>query len=201
MTGVWYTYEGDETLLKNLVYKYGAVLTSFQTQGPFDEYAGGIFAGCGPDDKNRDHAVTVVGYGSSNSNSSSEPLDYWLVKNSWGPRWGEGGYFRIKRGVAMCGIGDHLVTVDCGPLPADIAIDPLLPTDAPCVDKSSVCDYLAYLQYTCFQLDMKINCPKSCGLCPGMTPAASNTCYDVRSTCEGMCETYKEGCDKTCGLC
>ena len=177
------------------MYKYGAVVTSFQASGPFEEYAGGIFAGCGPDDKNRDHAVTVVGYG------SEAGLDYWLVKNSWGPRWGEGGYFRIKRGAAMCGIGDHLVMVDCGPLPADIPIDPLLPTDAPCVDmyNSYICEYMA--NNTCFQLDTKVDCPKSCGLCPGMTPAASNTCYDVRSTCEGMCETYKEGCDKTCGLC
>ena len=47
-----------------------------------------------------DHAVTVVGYG-----TDSNGVDFWKVKNSWGTRWGENGYFRVKRGVGMCSIG------------------------------------------------------------------------------------------------
>jgi len=40
------------------------------------------------------HAVTLVGWGTdANTN-----VNYWLVKNSWGPGWGESGYFRIRRG-------------------------------------------------------------------------------------------------------
>ena len=57
-------------------------------------YKSGIFGDkCG---KNIDHAVLVVGWG------SSDGTDYWLVKNSWGVKWGENGYFRLKRikGVA-----------------------------------------------------------------------------------------------------
>jgi len=33
------------------------------------------------------HAVTTVGYAD----------DYWLVKNSWGPAWGDKGYVRILK--------------------------------------------------------------------------------------------------------
>jgi len=38
------------------------------------------------------HAVTLVGYGKSQRPDCSE---YWLVKNSWGPDWGESGFFKL----------------------------------------------------------------------------------------------------------
>jgi C1A family cysteine protease len=49
-----------------------------------------------------DHAVLMTGWGTLNS------VDYWTVKNSWGASWGDAGYVRIKRGVAMCGLGSKM---------------------------------------------------------------------------------------------
>ena len=45
---------------------------------------------CGTD---VNHVVQLVGYGSENNE------DYWIVRNSWGPSWGEDGFIRIKRWV------------------------------------------------------------------------------------------------------
>ncbi|KQK12093.1 ervatamin-B [Brachypodium distachyon] len=65
-------------------------------------YHGGVFKGpCG---SNRMwHAMTVVGYGSHQGDG-----DYWVVRNSWGTRWGEGGYMHISRDgggkSGVCGI-------------------------------------------------------------------------------------------------
>lgn len=56
-------------------------------------YSSGVFTGkC---TGGRNHAVLIVGYG----HDEVTGLDYWRVKNSWGAGWGEGGYFRIHRGV------------------------------------------------------------------------------------------------------
>ena len=39
------------------------------------------------------HAVTMVGYGKVENNAECE--GYWLIKNSWGPHWGDGGFFKL----------------------------------------------------------------------------------------------------------
>merc|ERR1712212_98754 len=109
ITDSYYTYQGDENLMKKLVYQHGAVVAAVKSQGPFSPYEGGVFAGCPPTER-VDHAITVVGYGREGG------LDYWLIKNSWGPYWGENGFIKLQRGVNMCGIGRAITTVSCGPL-------------------------------------------------------------------------------------
>jgi len=48
-----------------------------------------------------DHGVLVVGYG-----TDTDGTDYYIVKNSWGPDWGQSGYVWIGResGAGVCGI-------------------------------------------------------------------------------------------------
>lgn len=49
------------------------------------------------------HAVRIVGWGEENG------VPYWLVANSWGATWGEGGYVRFLRGENECGIEEGVV--------------------------------------------------------------------------------------------
>ncbi|KAJ2953078.1 hypothetical protein O0L34_g639 [Tuta absoluta] len=57
---------------------------------------------CNP--SNLDHGVLIVGYGIKNYPLFNKKLPYWIVKNSWGPSWGEQGYYRVYRGDGTCGV-------------------------------------------------------------------------------------------------
>ncbi|GMT00247.1 hypothetical protein PENTCL1PPCAC_22421, partial [Pristionchus entomophagus] len=48
------------------------------------------------------HSVRVLGWGTDHS--TGRPVKYWLCANSWGPNWGENGFFRILRGENHCEI-------------------------------------------------------------------------------------------------
>jgi C1A family cysteine protease len=65
-----------------------------------ENYVSGVIIDSNICGTNLDHAVTVVGYNAT----GFQP--YWIVRNSWGPDWGEDGYFKIlmSDGTGVCGI-------------------------------------------------------------------------------------------------
>ena len=79
---------------------------AFQVASDFRDYASGVYSStvCKNGAMDVNHAVLAVGYGTDGGK------DYWTVKNSWGAKWGEDGYFRIKRGDGTCGINTHVTT-------------------------------------------------------------------------------------------
>lgn len=77
--------------------------------GAWSKYETGVFNGCNQTNPDLDHAVQLVGVG-----SDPELGDYWLVRNSWNPTWGEDGYIRIMRtSNSMISIESEYV-VECG---------------------------------------------------------------------------------------
>ena len=78
----------NEIILKKAVKKQPIVTAIDSNSIYFKIYKKGIFDKC---NTNINHAVLIIGYGIENN------IKYWLVKNSWGKRWGINGYIKIKR--------------------------------------------------------------------------------------------------------
>jgi len=49
------------------------------------------------------HAIKILGWGVEGG------VPYWLVANSWNYDWGDGGFFKIRRGTNECGIEAGIV--------------------------------------------------------------------------------------------
>uniref|UniRef100_A0A8C2XBT3 Cathepsin 12 n=1 Tax=Cyclopterus lumpus TaxID=8103 RepID=A0A8C2XBT3_CYCLU len=95
--------KGDEQALADAVATVGPITVAIDADhSSFLFYSSGIYdePTCNPN--NLSHAVLLVGYGSDGGQ------DYWIIKNSWGSSWGEGGYMRMVRdGRNTCGIASY----------------------------------------------------------------------------------------------
>ncbi|KAI1886228.1 hypothetical protein AGOR_G00211830 [Albula goreensis] len=102
--------EGENALRKALVYVGPISVSVNSSLHTFKFYESGIYfhRKCS---KSPDHALLAVGYGKSidepdTSSRAKHPYKFWILKNSWGTRWGEGGYMRLARDRRNhCGIG------------------------------------------------------------------------------------------------
>ncbi|KAL1259613.1 hypothetical protein QQF64_010190 [Cirrhinus molitorella] len=94
--------KGDEMALKQAVANIGPISVAIDATRPqFILYHSGVYndPSC---NQYVNHAVLVVGYGAIGGQ------EFWLVKNSWGTGFGDGGYIRMARNQNnMCGIASY----------------------------------------------------------------------------------------------
>uniref|UniRef100_A0A8C5CN85 Cystein proteinase inhibitor protein salarin n=1 Tax=Gadus morhua TaxID=8049 RepID=A0A8C5CN85_GADMO len=98
-SGYKFLPKGDEVALKHAIAMIGPISVAVDASRPkFLFYHHGVYRDhtCS---HQVNHGVLAVGYGTEHGR------DYWLVKNSWGARYGEQGYIKMARNRHnQCGI-------------------------------------------------------------------------------------------------
>lgn len=87
--------------MKDWISTKGPLVACYTVYQDFFAYTGGIYRHVS-DVQRGGHCVCCVGY--------NDAQEYWICKNSWGPSFGESGYFRI--GYGEVGIDGFMDAVD-----------------------------------------------------------------------------------------
>ena len=87
--------------IKQAIYAHGPVAVALCVGSQFDRYTGGVFETDETCDRIINHAAVLVGWDDSDQ--------AWILRNSWGTDWGEGGYMRVRYGISMVGFAANYV--------------------------------------------------------------------------------------------
>jgi hypothetical protein len=82
--------------IKQAILDYGPISVAVHANSAMQAYTGGIFNGCVNGEIN--HAVVLVGW---DDNQGTDGI--WIMRNSWGSGWGEGGYMRMPYDCSYIG--------------------------------------------------------------------------------------------------
>jgi C1A family cysteine protease/putative hemolysin len=91
----------DKTEIKQALIEHGPLAVAVSTRGRFDP--DGIYR-C-DDNESRNHIVVMVGYSDASGG-------YWILKNSHGTDYGEGGYYKMA--YDTCAAQNHVYAVQTG---------------------------------------------------------------------------------------
>ena len=102
----WYAIQygavtGADDMKKELLSR-GPISCQMMVTDKFEKYTGGIYSErslfVAPN-----HAISVTGWGKDQKTGT----EYWIVRNSWGSHFGEGGFFRLQMHTQNLGIDSH----------------------------------------------------------------------------------------------
>ncbi|XP_067000330.2 cathepsin O isoform X2 [Anabrus simplex] len=100
-----YLVGNEEALLATLAY-HGPVIAAINALS-WQNYLGGVIQfHCDSSLEHINHAVQIVGY------DRSGDVPHYIVRNSWGPEFGDKGYIYIAIGSNVCGLASEVSTLD-----------------------------------------------------------------------------------------
>jgi len=91
---------GSYLNIQDNIFKWGPVATGMRVYPDFYSFDSKnlIYEWNGIGPQVGGHAISIVGWG------IQENKKYWIIRNSWGKKWGDDGYFRMAAGTNMCDI-------------------------------------------------------------------------------------------------
>jgi len=100
--GSWNSVSQDLDSLKSALAKYGPLPIAFTVYEDFMHYKTGVYS-YATGKQLGGHGVLLVGY--------DDDGQYFIVKNSWGPGWGENGFFKIAYSEvnSVCSFGQSAI--------------------------------------------------------------------------------------------
>lgn len=98
---------GGEFYIRDNIYKWGTLATAMKIYPDFYTFKPtptNVYRWNGQGEMIGGHAVSIVGWGVTDSGE-----EYWIIRNSWGKKWGIDGYFYIARGTNECEIEENCI--------------------------------------------------------------------------------------------
>ncbi|KAL7551068.1 hypothetical protein ACHAWF_016800 [Thalassiosira exigua] len=109
--------------IKKEIYARGPVPAGVQAHS-LDNWMGGSVFDDKKASKGQNHVVEMVGWG------VEDGKEHWILRNSWGVYWGEGGFFRVETGSDILGIESDVGWATPGTFTVD---------NYPCTEDGSKC--------------------------------------------------------------
>eukprot|EP00727_Mastigamoeba_balamuthi_P010397 m51a1_g5980 putative cysteine proteinase ep-b 1-like (1080) ;mRNA; r:245959-250454 len=92
----------SEDALERSLLRYGPVLVEIDADD-LPPFTAGVLEGRSECSGTTNHVALLVGWGSDQSGT------FWVLQNSWGSSWGNGGLFRLRRGAGSCDLSRRAV--------------------------------------------------------------------------------------------
>ena len=116
-TIVDYNYIANDVTQIKAALQYGPVCTAVDAGPEFEAYGGGCYDVPGGA---TNHLVLIVGYDDRSCGGNGA----WIIKNSWGPDFGESGYIYVQYGAASTGTSCTQLVYNAPP--TVVTVDPQL---------------------------------------------------------------------------